>query len=125
MIAVLQCNIEYVKYLHVSCLASVLVCKQCTNLNLDLVKYLGYIRSHLKSVKNNFTHAYSRSDISNAVAAVLTGHWGITSMMPAKQIGQQNSYCICKQENEILAGTAAQSQSKEVNFGSYLTFMSC
>lgn len=30
---------------------SLLVCKQCTNLNLDLVEYLGYIRSHLELVK--------------------------------------------------------------------------
>lgn len=42
--------------------------------------YLGYIRSHLELVKNNFTHAHPVSDISNAAAAALTGLRGITPL---------------------------------------------
>lgn len=83
----LQADTECVRYLHGSCHASPLVCKQRTQINLAAAEHRGNITSHLTSLKTKKTHFahvhFGSVDSAAPAAAALTRLRGITLLQTA------------------------------------------
>lgn len=108
------CNIECVKYLHVSRQMSPLVCKQWNTLYLATAEYLGYISSHLASFKNmlrprSFRDCLRRSCRCRRADRTLGDRFPSNDAAKAtvKQI-RERLLCLQTWKGELVTGTAAQ-----------------
>lgn len=104
------------------------VYKQWTKLNLVSGVNLGYIRS--RGVREDLFYPRPLREWHFQRSGCCTDK-ALGDNFPSKRYCNESvrekrgSYCICRHEKKTLKGTVDQSQEKEVNFGGYLTFMSC